>query len=344
MPSAIDVPALVDTHFQCLDTVRYYEYSIGFMRSAYRSSLALSESEGQPTRSSVFDFLYGHEDLEIGQRWCRREQNLLKVVQLFHVSESMVHVAAAASETIPPTTTLQIEDFPSLTGFMVFEKPMTSVDIFGRETSFRAVSWEWETKEELSRSIAKSTDQDMKQFDGVYGWSLVFYKDAPRDAGLGPFQVAHFQFAFIGERIGHDSVAHPDVAKREDMEPWLTEEFVFQSTNLTRYIYAIFQLMTQTIANVNEHEDTRLARRVRQGKAKTPPMVTVVTLRRESDYGERDSDGTWLSYRYVRRGHWRRQPYGPGRAEHRTIWISPTMVGSPDLPFHQPRHVTSLAR
>jgi hypothetical protein len=40
------------------------------------------------------------------------------------------------------------------------------------------------------------------------------------------------------------------------------------------------------------------------------------------------SDQIWrLGHRYIVRGHWRNQPYGPGRAERRKTWIEPHWKG-----------------
>lgn len=58
-----------------------------------------------------------------------------------------------------------------------------------------------------------------------------------------------------------------------------------------------------------------------------------VPIVREIDEAGRAAGGTskkrWvLKKSYVRRGHWRRQPYGPGRSLRKRIWIKPTPVGA----------------
>jgi len=42
-----------------------------------------------------------------------------------------------------------------------------------------------------------------------------------------------------------------------------------------------------------------------------------------------------------RRGHWRRQPHGPGRMERRTVWIMPVMV-RPDRDDEPPGHIYKM--
>jgi len=43
--------------------------------------------------------------------------------------------------------------------------------------------------------------------------------------------------------------------------------------------------------------------------------------------------GRKLAVQYIRRGHWRNQPYGPGRTLQRLQWIRPTAVGPKDAPL-----------
>jgi len=48
--------------------------------------------------------------------------------------------------------------------------------------------------------------------------------------------------------------------------------------------------------------------------------------------------GRKLRVRFRRTGHFRWQPYGPGRELHKRIWIRPTMVGGKDLPLVTAKH------
>jgi len=73
--------------------------------------------------------------------------------------------------------------------------------------------------------------------------------------------------------------------------------------------------------------------------------VTVVKLRRTEHHG--DSTGqTWeLTYRYIRKGHWRKQWYGSGDKKYqRSIYIVETIVGPDDGPLVIRDVVNLLAR
>lgn len=333
MPSAIDVPAQVAALADHLAGPVYPRYAANFLRTAYKAAAAVATTDKSRREMERLSFMAANE--ESGKNWCDVELGRLRISNLFYVSESMMHVAAAASDSLDDSTPLRLEDFPCTSGFLMFEQQLDSIDVFNQVLHIKAIQWCYTLGPE-----------------GVGGWTLTYYSDtsARPDLRLGHLGMIHIGFNYLGEAIGpmkpdqSDSLRYRHAPDDDDDPTTAIGKFrySFQATNLMRIIYSIFRLMEQTVTRLDEHTDTRLAKRVRQGKAKTPPMVTVVTLRRESDHGERDSDGSWLTYRYIRRGHWRKQPYGPGRAEHKTIWISPTMVGSPDLPFHQPKRVTAL--
>ena len=73
--------------------------------------------------------------------------------------------------------------------------------------------------------------------------------------------------------------------------------------------------------------------------------VTVVKLRRHESSGARGSGAWSLSYRYPRRGHWRKQWYGSADARfQREIWIAPTVVGDDSLPFNNRTVVNAVAQ
>jgi hypothetical protein len=46
-----------------------------------------------------------------------------------------------------------------------------------------------------------------------------------------------------------------------------------------------------------------------------------------------DSDPIERDHRWAVRGHWRNQPFGPGRAQRRRIWIEPYIAGPEDKPL-----------
>lgn len=70
--------------------------------------------------------------------------------------------------------------------------------------------------------------------------------------------------------------------------------------------------------------------------------VSMIYWRRRAKSRETGT-GTPLSYRYLRRGHWRNQWY-PSEGRHRPKLILPTIVGDPSLPYIERAHVNVVNR
>lgn len=70
------------------------------------------------------------------------------------------------------------------------------------------------------------------------------------------------------------------------------------------------------------------------------PDIRTVTLRRHRVLSERlgDNPVDW-AYRWMVRGHWRRQAHGKGRQERRPIWIAPHVKGPEDKPLKPPSEI-----
>lgn len=120
-------------------------------------------------------------------------------------------------------------------------------------------------------------------------------------------------------------------------------ERVEPGLNTERIVYAVFALMEQTVAQKDVYTDKRHARRMRHKRRGTPPMVTVITLRREEEWGyHEEGTGNWLMYRSIVKAHWRKQHYGDGTVK--KIFIARYWRGAAHLPIHQPKRVSSLTR
>lgn len=80
------------------------------------------------------------------------------------------------------------------------------------------------------------------------------------------------------------------------------------------------------------------------GSTRKRPEVRVITLRRpagEKSTGE--SDREW-KHRWMVRGHWRMQPWGPKRERVRPVWIAPHIKGPEDKPLIGGEKVYHLKR
>lgn len=63
--------------------------------------------------------------------------------------------------------------------------------------------------------------------------------------------------------------------------------------------------------------------------------VTTITLRRLRSIDEFPADDASRTYshRWIVRGHWRRQAYGPGHGQRRPVWVPSYIKGPPDAPL-----------
>lgn len=114
--------------------------------------------------------------------------------------------------------------------------------------------------------------------------------------------------------------------------------------NMSRWLYALWVVMGQEIADVREEHADRATKR-RMTRMKLPPAVTVITLRRPANPHRHDEEGhvEWQHHWFVR-GHPRWQPYGPGRQEKKLIWIGPHVKGNLNAPLKQTDKVYRVAR
>ncbi len=378
MVNPSQVPAMVAAHHDCLRSMFYERFAGYFMRSTYAKDTDFEyDVVAAKLGYSVYDVSMSH-----GKEWCEKERNMLNIATLFHVTEPMTAVAVNAAEKLHDDERWSPEILPSANGFMMFEKPMAVADVWGRKTTIAAVSWRRDSiARDVDPTLPMGTlftfYTDTTDNSDAYNNALDFSDGHIKELGI--FIMSHYGSGFDGTPIGpmlnpdgtatlrdyrkrnaeidaamqHES---PEMAKAhrwlhpEDYNkhgyPVGSEapipETIADSVNMFRIIYSVFALMQQSIATLTEETDKKLARRIK-GKRRPPPMVTVIRLRHEEQFGYRDeSTGGWLTYRSITRAHWRRQHYGDGSVKR--IFIHAYWRGPEDAPVWQPQRVTSLQR
>jgi hypothetical protein len=124
----------------------------------------------------------------------------------------------------------------------------------------------------------------------------------------------------------------------------LMEYATWNGANMQRWLYALWVVMGQEIAHLQEEQADRATKR-RMARMKLPPAITVITLRRPANPHRQQGDGhvEWQHHWFVR-GHPRWQPYGVGRQERKLIWINPHVRGNLDAPLHQTEKVYKVSR
>ena len=345
------VPALAARHQDDLLDPRYQDYAGAFMRGLLGTIPDDLHDEVVKRNESL-----RQASSRLGRNWCQAEADFLNITTLFHVTEPMLAVAKSSAMKMPEDEQWNVDDFPSRTGFMIFEKPLKVRDIRGLIQCFNAVSWHFAPPSAPGDpqviEFNYYTDNDdpgdeINRINEEHGYR------AP-----GRFSLSHAMGVHLGMTIGPYTLPMDDARRAKylsehpsdtDIETYLAEakpqlavDYAIQELNLALIVYSVFALMQQSLADLSDYTDKRLARRIR-GKRRPPPIVTVIRLRHPEQFGAREEGtGTWLTYRSLTRAHWRRQHYADGTVKR--IFINAYWRGPENAPFYQPQRVTSLQR
>jgi hypothetical protein len=294
----------------------------------------------QRRREQMLDANFAH----VQQRWLTNVPLMVKAAYAFHVSDEMLQVANWAGHLLPEDVTLDRDLLPTDCGFLVFEKGMQIPEVWGRKTYVHAMLWRHGGNHPAGPSVEIFLFTDVRDRRDEVTQELV--KNVGEDELL---RHGHLHLMSVND-IAY-SAAQPT---REEIPDWYRDvankpdgitEPVEWSDNWVRTLIAIFTLMGQTVADVSEEEaDRKQARRMR--RMDLPSRVTVIRLRRtEGSRHEGESEVEW-QHRWVVRGHWRNQPYGPqdGPRQYRRIWIAPHVKGPEDKPLVVTDKVYTLNR
>jgi len=114
--------------------------------------------------------------------------------------------------------------------------------------------------------------------------------------------------------------------------------------NVNRWVYALWVVMNQEIADVREEHADRATKR-RMARMRLPPAVSVIRLRRPANPHRQHEEGhvEW-QHHWIVRGHPRWQACGPGRRERKLIWVPMHTKGDLSKPLHQSKKVYDVAR
>lgn len=262
------------------------------------------------------------------------------------VSAEMCDVIDFAQKSFSPEPLLE-SDLITPRGFLLYEKPFHIPDRYDRPITIGAVSWTRvfamdlpeENGEEKNKILmlgpmepggpgALLAEQVLMEEHGAkpHGISITLYADSKDEGvkevvGVPPVIPFHLTPWWFGMTFNGNEV---DQNNKPTGAAWWW-----------RILQATFRLMQQQIATRNRYRPDRNARREAK-KLGMPDETTVVVVRLRREKSETPADHepepANYSHRFIRRGHWRNQPY-PSEGIHRQIWINPTIVGDEQLPL-----------
>lgn len=235
---------------------------------------------------------------------------------LYWISRDFTRLATMAGKDFDKLL-ISREELPSPFGIMVFEEPIGEIERKFGNAGIRAVSW----------SLVPG---------GVWV-NLYIQVDDAADPEEDPVSLRH-QFGYlVSPNPGSGLTFNHDHSIPEG------EHFQFLTT-----IFATWFLMNQPgVAEQNKAPvDKKLERAYRRENNRPLPDVQLVDLRRRPRRSGSDAEreGRPLKYRVYRKGHWKRQFYGPGRALRKTIYVSGYIAGPEGTPLHEKPRVVKVLR
>lgn len=307
-------------------TIRFTTTSVGrpsrpSQVPAHRDVLASRWARGGPYEE-VTAMLIANGDLSGNPEAYRGfEHNAFTRGAMWWVTEDMVELIEAAANTVPMETVLTEDMIPAdQVAFCVFPRPLVMTDAADSTKTVQVDAIVWGPV-----TLCDPDDPDLAPYRGV---TISFYK---WDAAEGP---GGFPLGFVplgrsdwpvGFAISGFAI---DVGRR-------MEGYASAAIEDRRLLAAIWLLASQPgITDVDDvHMDRHARRRAERAGGTTAP-VRVVRLR-QHHYDTHVPTGQHhrMTVRTIVTGHWRQQPYGPGRQYRRPTWIAPHMRGPDDAPL-----------
>lgn len=338
--TAIDAYHVKQAVFETLHTELFHLYANTF--TASMRGEAGNRALPQP------DFI------ETGDALLKREVRIAKASETFYVSPLMQKMVTAAAESWPLDEDLTEEDWPVPHGFMYVPGGVTTIDVRGMVQTTVAFSWEirgsethvtWWTDKQYDSPYQREAFPDWEGMPRYLPWHITVLKNGkplPIALNMGtvlPPEVA-MQIKYNETPEGY-SIYIPEGWTAEQLQPTTGPDRV------SAWLVSALRIMQQPLVSV---ERKGVPANVRRAAMKRPfrlkqKAVTVIDFRqRKGDFvhsGERE-----FSHRFLRRGHWRRQPYKreDGTWDRRRIWIHPQIVGDPSKPLILREHVNALTR
>lgn len=259
------------------------------------------------TPAGVRAFFEQGPDQELMRQFYRHARLTLAAADPYHWVPEMCDLLDSISAAMPPWT-LRREALPTDYGFCWFESPLP---VDGGALRVVALAWG------LSVPAAHSADDVETLVINVYG-------GADHEHSIWPLLSLSWP---TGDLLGAEDLdSDADTAQNTRMQ-----------RRIFRYASAIFALLEQRILVATPEAIDRAARRrLQKAKARQPPSVLVIRLRRAArEADDHDGQARPWTCRWIVRGHWRQQYY-PSSGEYRPIFILPHIKGPDDMPLRDP--------
>lgn len=251
----------------------------------------------------------------------------------FYVTADMLSLVEAAGDQLPSTDTLDPDEMPAPTGFCIFENSYLNPAMPAGSSGIVGVMWTPHTDRHGIHGVLLTT---FLSFDDMWNEDRMSAERFGEEFPPGRYEEHRTQQRSAwGRLIVREFASYP-----HDMRIGETP----CHHNAYRLFVALIRMLGQAITVVEPTDVPRpWARRAK--RRGLPSRVNVVRLRRinHTEPGVGHAPVEW-SHRWFVKGHWRNQPYGPGRTLHRRIWVSPFIKGPDGAPLVVSEKVYALVR
>lgn len=288
---------------------------------------------------------------ELAKRWL----STMMLAETFYVDPQMHRLITAAAEDWPDDEEVTHEDFPTDQGFLWLPGGgLATLDIRGQIMHVNAITWDrrgsevmltWWAHKRHDSPYRRESFPDWEHLPDLTPWTVEFLPlghELPRTLQMGTVLPPEVSDGIQWTQTEAGLAAYiPEGWSKEQMTPTVKRDPV------AAWLVSALRIMQQPLADVRTQGLPANVRKSLQARPKKlrQTRVTIIEFRRPpSSRGEQT--GREFTHRFLRRGHWRRQPYkrDDGTWDRRRIWIHPTVVGPADKPFLVRDHVNALRR
>jgi hypothetical protein len=301
---------------------------------------------------------YGYEHMQPSQVAAAWLDDDLASADAIFVTEEMQYVTYRAMEGFRRSEPVWIDDFFIRNGFAVLAEPFQSLDVKGRKTSWRAISWNVEQMWTIDPKYRDILSERLKTrgipFGGymrdLFDTSIRLNEDDIRGIP-GAREEWTVRVTLFAHEDDPDDYNFKENWRKEIGSSWLvthTTSFPFSAIPDIRemrgegdadaawltFLRVLNRLMAEKLISKGRRQPTRPTRRWLLKKNVPIKDVVVIELRRrqqkrsENDGGEHRE----FSHRFIRHGHWRNQWY-PSIGRHRQKYIEDMIIGPEDKPL-----------
>lgn len=244
------------------------------------------------------------------ERHAKRMAFSIEVAELYWISSDFTTLAIAAGQDLKDLTVSR-DDIPSSSGLIIWETPIGEIERPYGTASIRCMSWDVIPGGVQINAYLQVEDADPTITD----------------------------VAAIRAEVGH--FIAPNLGSGLPFEGWegmaISDEFRAKG-NFTLTLLATWLLINQpgVATQLSAPVDKKLARAAKRAGHRLPD-VRLIDLRRHAKPKEQAVEsaptGRTVSVRFMVKGHWKKQAYGPKRGMRKQIYISPFLKGPDSAPL-----------